>query len=214
MLTAIGGEMISFRRSRTQSFAPANTAKRFSVTDARVLAGLALVVLSMVVGALLLRHDDVRTTGWQATRDLSAGASVTEADFTPTLVDLAGASAQYAVEPSVGQLARDLKAGELLPLGAIGAAATADQRLVTLPVEPLHAPELANGDVVDVWTTADETGASRLVLAGVHVVSVTTDVVGAGGESGVVVAVVSQDAGKLVEAVRAGVIDVVKAPVT
>lgn len=205
--------MFSFRRSTSDTFTPASGRQRFRFTDGKVLAGAALVVLSIVIGALLFRHDDARSTVWRATRDLPAGASVSEADFTPTMVDLAGSAAQYAPEPDTGTLTRALKAGEFLPLEAVGEPTSADQRLVTLPVEPLHAPELASGDEVDVWTTADETGASRLVIEGVHVISVTTDVVGAGGESGVIVTVASSDAGKLVEAVRSGAIDVVKAPV-
>lgn len=213
MLTVIGGVMFSFRRTHS-TFAPANTFKKFSMKDVRVIAGIALVMLSILIGALLFRHEDVRSTVWQSTRDLPAGAIVGESDFTPVMADLAGATGQYAIEPMNGALTRSLKAGEFLPAGAIGAPDTSNQRFVTLPVEPLHAPELASGDEVDVWSTNDESGTSQLVLEGVHVVSVTTDVVGAGGESGVIVAVASADAGKLVQAMRAGVIDVVKAPVT
>ena len=213
MLAAIGGFMFSFRRPRSTPFAPANRARKFSFTDVKVVAGVSLVLASIVIGALVFRHDETKQQVWQATRDLPAGASVSESDFTPTMVDLAAVGESYSVEPATGTLTRSLRSGELLPVDAIGTSESTDQRLVTLPVEPLHAPELTNGDEVDVWTTSEESGASTLVLEGVHVVSITTDVVGAGGESGVVVSVTSDDAGKLVAAVRSGVIDVVKAPV-
>lgn len=194
-------------------FVPANTARRLTFTDGKILAGVALIVLSIVAGAALLRRDDTSTTVWQATRDLSAGAQVTEEDFAPVQADLSNVGERYASEPATGVLARGMKSGELLPQAAVTQPTELDQRLIILPVEPLHAPELANGDAVDVWATESETGTSRLVLSGVHVVSVSSDVIGAGGESGVVVAVASDDAGELVAAVRGGAIDVVKAPV-
>lgn len=196
------------------SYPAANTGKRFSFRDGKILAGVALIVVSIVAGAALLRHEDTMTTVWQANRDLSAGAMVTSEDFAPVQADLSEVESAYATEPSSGVLTRGLRAGELLPESAISSVTPVDQRLIVLPVEPLHAPDLASGDEVDVWATASETGVSALVISGVHVVAVNSDVIGAGGESGVIVAVSDRDAGKLVAAVRSGVIDVVKAPVT
>jgi hypothetical protein len=189
--------------------------------DARVLAGVALVVACVVLGVRLTSMGEPRAEVWRATRDLAAGAPVTLGDLEPVSLPLGDVAAEYlstGTEPG-GRLLRELRSGELVPVDALGAAAPSDVRLVTVPVEPLHAPaDVAAGDRVDVWSTPREdvdSGAARpaLVLRAALVSGGDAGVVGVAGESGVVLEVPSADAATLLAAVRSGAVDLVRVPV-
>ena len=92
-------------------------------------------------------------------------------------------------------------------------------RMVTLPVDPLHAPvNMAAGAVVDIWSTpADVAGGVTahpvLVLPSVTVAEVAADTVGVGGEIAVVVEIPEAVADQLVGAARSGLIDLVAVPI-
>ena len=186
--------------------------------DLRLWAGLVIIVLSMFAGAFLLSRGEETTTVWRASSDLSVG-SIPVA--TPVTVSLGAAQDQYllASEPLSGQLRWPVAAGDLIPRGALGFSPILDARLVTLPVDPLHAPvHLATGDVVDIWSTpADVAGGDTaqpvLVLSGVTIAEVAADAVGIGGEIAVVVEVPQTAADQLVAAARFGLIDLVAVPI-
>lgn len=195
------------------------TARRASRSwwrDTRVLAGIALIVVSMLIGARLLSGGDDTVTAWQATRDLAAGAVPSAEDIVSVAIPatLAGAYADGAGVPAA-PLDRAVLAGEILP--ASTAIDTTDARWVTVPVEPLHAPvDLAPGERVDVWAT-DGTDLGvvpvpTLVLEGVLVSQVAVDGVGLGGEYGVVLEIAPSDAASLITAARSGGIDLVRVP--
>lgn len=195
---------------------PARRPSRAWWRDTRVLAGVALIIVSMLLGARLLSGGDDTVTAWQATRDLAAGAVVSPDDVVAVAIpaSLVGAYSDGSGLPT-SPLARPLLAGELLPLPVeVGAA---DARWVTVPVEPLHAPvDLAQGQLVDVWATegADlgATPVPELVLESVLVSEVAVDGVGYGGEYGVVLEIDPRDAAALLAAVRSGGIDLVRVP--
>jgi hypothetical protein len=119
-------------------------------------------------------------------------------------------------------LTRPVRAGELLPAGAVaGPGTTGDnRRFVTLSVQRYHLPEdLRAGEVVDVYVTAkpDVTGAapeSRLVASAVTVSAVTRagrngfDV--GSGDVGVEISVAEGGAHSLVTAAQSGPIDLVR----
>ena len=195
---------------------PARRTHRAWWRDTRVLAGVVLLVLSMLVGARLLAGGDDAVAAWQATRDLAPGAVVSPDDVTAVSIpaSLAGAYADGSGLPTA-PLDRPLLAGEILPTPA--EADRADARWVTVPVEPLHAPvDLAPGDRVDVWAT-DTTDLGvmpvpELVLESVLVSEVAVDGVGMGGEYGVVLEIEPRDAAQLLAAARSGGIDLVRVP--
>jgi hypothetical protein len=198
---------------------PSPVARRMSRAwwrDRRVLAGIALIVVSMLIGARLLSGGDDSVAAWQATRDLAPGAVVGINDVIAVSIPtaLAGVYADGGGLPTA-PLDRPLLAGELLP--APVDARVADARWVTVPVEPLHAPvDLAAGERVDVWVTeASELGivpVPALVLEGVLVSQVAADGVGLGGEYGVVLEISPRDAASLIGAARSGGIDLVRVP--
>lgn len=201
--------MFSRRRSE---YAPLNRHPSFSFADWKVLAGLGLVAASIAIGVVLFRDDDTSVVAWQASRDMPAGVTVTSMDFEPVRVDLGEVGGGYATEPATGVLKRPMLAGELLPDEAIGDAIEVEHRMLTLPVEPLHAPDISAGDLIDVWTTNQETGETALAISDVYVVSVMEDMIGAGGESGIVVTVPVTQIDTMVAALRSGVVDVVRVP--
>jgi hypothetical protein len=184
--------------------------------DARVLAGVALIVVSMLVGARLLTGNDDTVTAWQATRDLAPGAVVSGDDVVAVAIpaNLAGVYADGSGLPT-SPLDRPLLAGEILPTPVD--VTPGDARWVTVPVEPLHAPvDLAPGERVDVWATEGAdlgvVPVPELVLEGVLVSEVAVDGVGLGGEYGVVLEIDPGDAADLLAAARSGGIDLVRVP--
>jgi hypothetical protein len=194
----------------------ASRATRAWWRDARVIAGIVLIAVSMLVGARLLSGGDDTVPAWQATRDLAPGAVVGPDDVVAVTIpsSLAGAYADGGGLPTA-PLDRPLLAGEILPTPV--PADGADARWVTVPVEPLHAPvDLAPGERVDVWATdGSDLGVvpvPELVLEGVLVSQVAADGVGLGGEYGVVLEIAPRDAAALIAAARSGGIDLVRVP--
>ncbi|MGI9135937.1 MAG: hypothetical protein ACR2JS_02610 [Candidatus Nanopelagicales bacterium] len=185
--------------------------------DGRLWLGVALIIVSMVVGSRLLSHSDDRITVWRATHDLSAGAM--PVDLEPVAVSLGDADSDYvpATQAPSGVLVHPVAAGELLPVASLGVADATRMRVITLAVEPLHSPVgLLPGDRVDIWATANESsipGASRLVESSAAVTAIAADSMGVGGEIGVAVEIPEERAEALIAAVRGGVIDLVSVPI-
>jgi len=185
--------------------------------DLRLWLGVVLIIASMVIGSRLMSHSDDRVTVWRATHDLSVGA--VPSDLEPVAVGLGEVGQGYARASQLPDavLVRPVAAGELLPSAALGAPHAEQMRVITLPVEPLHAPvDLIAGDRVDIWATPTESstpGPSALVQASALVAQVAADSVGVGGEIGVSVEIPADRAEALISAVRGGVIDLVTVPI-
>lgn len=162
-------------------------------------------------------------TVWQASRDLSVGAPALHVQ--PITVALGSVSEDYlsADEPPTGELRFPIAQGELIPRSALAPASNEPIRIVTVGVDPLHAPiELASGDRVDIWSTPSDSpmsgpvsavdaisGPTR-VLENVVIETVSADPMGR--QLAVVVRVAPEDVATLVQASRAGVIDLVSVP--
>ena len=218
----LGEQMAVLNSQLTSQLTSQVPAKRLRIVrwrDLRLWVGLAIMVVAMFAGAFLLSRGEQTTTVWRASSDLSIG-SVPMA--TPVTVALGEAQGQYlpASEPLTGQLRWPVAAGDLIPRGALGYSPLLDARLVTLPVDPLHAPvHLATGDIVDIWSTPAEVAGGIaakpvLVFSRVTVAEAAVDAVGIGGEIAVVVEVPADGAAQLVAAARSGLIDLVAVPIT
>jgi hypothetical protein len=190
--------------------------------DLRLALGVALVVASVVIGSRVLAAADDRVPVWSASSGLAAGTTLSADDLvaTPVAVDDLAAYAATSQDLVGLRLTRDLGAGELVPLSALGPSAGADRRLVTVPVDPLHAPpSLARGERVDVYVSPDD-GTSvgdgvevlpALVLAGALVADPgATDATGVTDQVGVVLDVAAADADRAVAAARGGEVDLVR----
>lgn len=137
---------------------PTPTAKRLrrpSLWDSRLVVGILLVLVAATLGARVVASSDDRLPVYVATRDLVAGDRVDEAALDRVDVRLDDGVAAYlsAGAPlASGQFVlRDLRAGELVPAAAIGAASSLDTQLVTVSVDAVSATALRAGTLVDVF---------------------------------------------------------------
>lgn len=193
-------------------------------SDARIWAAALLLAVAAILGSLLLGREGGTVLVMQASRALAAGAPVAGLEAIAVPVGISGpyltsADAEQALA-SGAVLRWPLTAGELVPAGALAGGAAAASRLVSVPVDPLHAPAgLGAGDIVDVWVTdRDDAGLAsgpaspELVLGGVRVTAVVTDGVGFAGGWGVELAVPEEQVERVVAASRTGVLDLVTVP--
>lgn len=167
--------------------------RRPSWRDPRLLAGLLLVLLSVVGVAGLVRAVDATEPVLVARRALTPGQALTRDDVSVAHLRVVGAGQPYV--PASRPLddlvvVRSVPAGELVPASALGAADEVDLRPVTVPVEPGAAGGLAAGAVVDVWVasrSADRAEAydrPRLVAAAAQVSERSLARAGWGGPAG------------------------------
>lgn len=191
--------------------------------DVRLALGVGLVVLSVVLGGRLVAASGDRVAVWSLRQSLAAGTTLHDDDLVavPAAADTVTAYVPQSSDVAGKTLGRDVGAGELLPAAALADAAPADRRLVTVPVDPLHAPPgLARGERVDVYVSPKD-GASAgqdgvtvlpaLVLAGALVADPgVTDTAGTTSQLGVVLDVGTGDAVRAVAAARGGDVDLVR----
>ena len=125
--------------------------------DPRLWVGIAIVAVSVVVGARVLAAADDTVPVWAATGDLGAGDVLTEADLEVRRVrfsDAADLDRYFRADdplPADVQLTRGVGAGELLPRAAVGAAADADRLQISIEVAVGRVPPAVDdGAVVDV----------------------------------------------------------------
>jgi hypothetical protein len=188
-------------------------------SDLRLWLGISLLIASMFVGARVMASGEETVTLWRASSERALGSPLTGVEA--VVVALNGAQEPYfrGLIPPSGIVVRPIGTGEFIPSAALSALPPVDSRVVTVPVDPLHvAIGLNAGDQVDVWSSSKDAGSvgsilpPMLVLTGLTVRAVASDVVGTGGEIGVVLLVPVTQVPDLVQAIRTGVIDLVKVP--
>jgi hypothetical protein len=192
--------------------------------DPRLIAGLVLVLLSVVVGSKILADADERIQVWSVTRDMGPDAALTSDDLVVRAVRLDAAASRYvsAEQDLEGLvLTRPVGRGELLPLAAVGHSGASEQRRVVVEVDRLGAGGLDRGRVVDVYAVRDATGGAsppppELVLAGVTVaedVRASGSAFGGNGtKAGVALLVDGDDVSDLIDAMAHGAVYVVQVP--
>jgi hypothetical protein len=173
--------------------------------------GIAIVAASMVVGALVLGASDDTEQVWAAARGMGTGHVLTPDDVTVRRVHFAVASEAalyYSAARSLPaglQLVHGIGAGELLPRGAVGSAATDQLRQVPISVAPDQVPAAVSPGVsVDVYLRpASHAGCrgsavctGRPVLSGVVVLDAppADQEFGAGGQRMLVLGMSSAEA--------------------
>lgn len=191
-----------------------------SWTDARLVAGLLMVLVSVVAGAAVIGNADRTVRVWAVRRALPAGTTLTGDDLTQRRVRLFGADRTRYVDARGGDpagrvLLRDLGDGDLLPLSALAEPGTTETRVVGLPLDRAHAlgGEVERGDVVDVFATRKGADGveTKAVARNVRVVGVDRPsggfAAGRGGDFVVLVEVSPDLALDLAAAVRGAEID-------
>lgn len=202
----------------------ANRLARARWLDARLLAGLLLVLLSVVVGAKVIGDADHRVQVWSVSRDLGVGTTLTAGDVRATSVNLDTATGRYL---SAGQvleglvLTRPLGRGELLPASAVVRGGADGLRRIVIEVGRVGVTGLSKGRVVDVYVVPEaasgETPAPpTLVLPGVTVaedVRAGNGFGGSGSTAGVALLVQEAQVSALIGAVAHGEVYLVQVPV-
>lgn len=128
--------------------------------DARLVAGVLLVLVSVVLGARLTASGDRSERVWSATHDLAAGSVLSVADLAPTRVRLFDRGDRYLLAAGAAPvgyvLGRGVGPGELVPRDSLvrpGQGGVA-RRDVSVPVAAGHLPDdLQAGQQVDVYVT-------------------------------------------------------------
>lgn len=185
--------------------------------DARLVLGVLLLIGSVFAGAAIVssaRHTYPTVT---ARHDLAAGTILTAADVGVAQVQLPGRGAGVypsRIEDVVGkQLSRDVSTGELVPVAALRVLPA--QTTVTVPLEYAAAPDLRQGQRIELWVSTP-TCSSLVLLPDVTVQAVREDVgafgSGTGGQD-VVISVPPDLADRVIQALavdgvrlRAGVL--------
>jgi flagella basal body P-ring formation protein FlgA len=184
--------------------------------DLRLVAGVVLVLASVLLGARVISSANASDSVWAASRDLAPGTVLSAADLSEVHVRLpAGADAYLPVHTAVlGQsVTRQVTAGELLPRAAL--AATDAATTITVPLASTSAPHVQRGQRVQLWVSTRSCSAIA-VLADVTVQDVQSTGAGAfssGSTQGVVIRVPAPLAGRVITAlaldgavIRAGIL--------
>lgn len=179
--------------------------------DLRLVAGVLLVLVSVVVGARVVSSADQSVQVWAAARDLAPGVTLQEEDVRQVPVRLFDNSSAYlrSTAEVTGQvLDRPVSAGELVPAAALRE--VSGRVSIALPVAAEGLPIiLRRGQLVDVYASTGGQGGegavTELVLAAAPVQTLD------GGEGGaltsstgirqVVVSIPSDQAGQVLAAI-------------
>ncbi len=159
--------------------APAHRLPMSRWRNPRLLFGVALVLISAVVGGSLLAAARDSTDYWMVRSDVRSGERIDPADLTSVSarVDAVAASALLPADgplPS-GVWARDVTAGTMITEDAVADRASRGRQLPLRVVAGSVPPGLSVGQRVDVWSgpgpNADPAVEARRILTAASVVS-------------------------------------------
>jgi hypothetical protein len=185
---------------------------RVALPRGRAVVGGLLVALAAI--GLLLAHQAAtrqQVTSWLVARHtIAAGARIRSTDVAFAPMDLYRGTAQRAFHTSGGVLGATAKtevaAGELLQRSDIGSrrTATGPARRLTLDLTPSQALDgsVVGGDRVDIVSSGDDPGTTKVIAHRVLVVSVRHPSAGLGSTDAVRLTLVVND-----EATASAVID-------
>jgi hypothetical protein len=145
--------------------------------DPRLWIGVAIVAVSVVVGARLVGSADESVTVWAVASDLGPGDTVAADDLTARrvrFVDPDDLDRYFLAEeelPADLRLQRGVGEGELLPRSAVGTSTGSDAMELPVAVETTQVPPgVQSGWVVDVYLTgspaAGQSGQTPVTGAG------------------------------------------------
>ncbi len=119
----------------------------------RLIAGVLLVLVSVIVGARVVTAADTSDLVWSAQADLAAGTVLSEGDLRAVSVRLADTGSAYllsSADPIGRVLSGPVGAGELLPRSILDEPSTLVD--IALPVAAGYVPpSLQRGQLVDVY---------------------------------------------------------------
>lgn len=137
--------------------------------DPRLIVGIVLVLASVLMGALLVTRLS-QTTSVVVSRDGIVPGQVIDASALTTVeVRLGEQEGMYAASaesiPDGAVATQTIRAGEMVPIGAIGQSSDVPLRPVVIPVDTSVAESVTPGATVELWHTSDpDDGASQAEL--------------------------------------------------
>lgn len=161
--------------------------RRPSWRDTRLVVGILLVLASVAVGARVVAAADETVPVWAAGTALPEGSTLDAAALRVVRVRLAAGTAAYLdgtrPPPAGAVLLRTVGVGELVPVGAVGAADALTRRPVTLPLDDGVPAGVVVGGRLDVWASARDGDADagaryaapEQLAGGAEVFAVTAD---------------------------------------
>jgi hypothetical protein len=173
--------------------------------DLRLVAGVLLVIGSMVAGAVTIAAADSSTRVWAVTRDLAPGSVLTSEDVKPIKVRLPSTDLYFAIDSKASEIVGMMVATQLFagqPLTRPAVVNTAPATTLTVPLSSDQAPSVARGQRIELWLSSKSCHAN-VILPSVVVQDVQTGGGGAFGTStaeNVVIRVPASDAARVVTA--------------
>ena len=144
---------------------PAATAARLrrpSWRDARLLVGLVLVLASVALGARVVALADDTIPVYAARVALPPGTALSADDLVVARARITGTRGEYLEAgdplPESQVLLRQVGAGELVPLSAVGSVSALTTRPVMVPLDGVPPAGLVTGALADVWASERSTG--------------------------------------------------------
>jgi len=133
--------------------------------DPRLIIGLVLLLGSVAAGARLMAEAGHLTSVYAARTALPPGTALTAEVLQVVRVRVEGAGARYLDAasglPAGAVLIRTVGKGELVPIAAIGSAASLTVRPVTIPFDGAPPGGLVAGGRADIWAAAPDQEQSR-----------------------------------------------------
>ena len=173
--------------------------------DLRLVAGVLLIIGSMVAGAVTIAAADSSTRVWAVTRDLAPGSVLTSEDVKPIKVRLPSTDLYFAIDSKASEIVGMMVATQLFagqPLTRPAVVNTAPATTLTVPLSSDQAPSVARGQRIELWLSSRSCHAN-VILPSVVVQDVQTGGGGAFGTStaeNVVIRVPASDAARVVTA--------------
>jgi hypothetical protein len=144
--------------------------RRFGV-DPRLIIGVGLVIASIAGVVAVVQAADRRVTVYAATGTLAPGEHVSVDDLLVRRVSLDDAAGLYLAEgdlPGSGLVATAVvRAGELIPLSALGTVEGAEATTIVLQLAGRVSSSVTPGATVDVWASNGESVDPSTGLAGI-----------------------------------------------
>lgn len=162
--------------------APARRSSISQWRNPRLVLGVALVLGSAVLGGWLVATARDTTDYWLVSTDVRAGQPIVAGDLTTTAgrIDTVAAGALIVADDGVphGWWSRDVAAGTLATRDAVTDRSEPGRELPLSVEEGAVPPDLAPGDLADVWVGRSEQNSqnvpTRRFLTAVPVLSVTS----------------------------------------
>lgn len=124
--------------------------------DPRFAIGIVLIAAGVVGVSAVVRGADEGSTVYAARSALTVGERIGADDLVPVTVRLDGRAGRYLAPgrmPADGVVVtRGVGAGELVPSGAVGDRARAEDTSVVVPIDGTLPAGIVAGAVVDVWS--------------------------------------------------------------